>query len=645
MPTKDELDDGFTIGDCEILPNEGRVLRDGEEIRPEPQTLRVLLCLAEHDGKLVSRENLIDEVWGGRAISDDPINRAINQVRKCLGDSGKESGYVETLPKRGYRLLKPVQLHSPNPALNPAPAAAPVAAAGEHSAALGQRRWKVISALLAVGLLGFMYLLWSVRTDTPPAPPAKSVGVLPFENLSGQAEDEYLVSGFKVALVKALHGMKGHVVKSSRVSYSDMDFDEIARLLGVETILLATLERDGEVLRVSYEISKGGRILFTDHVDGTDGDLFSLQEKLSRAVRADFGADLSPALIAERRPESQAYDSFMRGDYALEHRGDKGNLEEAIELFQLSIDKDASYGPSYLGLATAYALLPDYRSAETLEARRAQLEEMNGLAIATIEAGIAADPSIENAAGAIYGFVRHKEKNWQASEESYLRAVNADVVDSNSFNWYSRMLASVGRTDEALKQALRALEIDPSSAVINSRVAMTYAWLNDSKKAHEFFERSNDLGASGPTHSLAYAFLLVRDGRLQQSQQVATLGMQLAGSGTAWIEPLFEALADEEFIPAALRALDDAAATGQVSPQVEIIIRTQFGDIEGAMQVAKQLEGPGEFFEMDLLYVSELKALREHPEFMQLLDRLGVTEYWRINGCVFENDQLTCEGA
>jgi DNA-binding winged helix-turn-helix (wHTH) protein len=176
MPTKDELDDGFTIGDCEILPNEGRVLRDGKEIRPEPQTLRVLLCLAERDGKLVSRDNLIDEVWGGRAISDDPINRAINQVRKCLGDSGKESGYVETLPKRGYRLLKPVQLHSPAP--TPTPTPTPTPAAGQPSAATGQRRWKVISAVLAVGLFGFMYLLWSVRTDAPPPlPPAKSVGL------------------------------------------------------------------------------------------------------------------------------------------------------------------------------------------------------------------------------------------------------------------------------------------------------------------------------------------------------------------------------------------------------------------------------------------------------------------------------------
>ncbi len=629
MPLKDELDDGFNLGDCEILPNEGRVLRDGTEIRPEPQTWRVLLCLAGRDGKLVTKDDLISEVWGGRAVSDDPINRAINQARKCLGDSGKESAYIETLPKRGYRLLKAVELHKPMP-----PAAAP-------RLAPSQRRWKVTSSILAIGLLGLIYMLWSPNTDTP-LPPVKSVAVLPFENLSGQAADEYLVSGFKVALVKALHGMQEHVVKSSRVSYEAMELEEIAKLLGVETVLMATLERDGEILRVSYEISKDGRVLFTDHVEGMDSDLFSLQEKLSRAVRTDFGDDLSPVLITVHRPESEAYDSFMRGDYALGHRGDKGNLEEAIELFQFAIAKDANYGPSYLGLATAYALLPDYRPEETLDARRLQLEEMNGLAIATIETGIAADPSIENAAGAIYGFVRHKEKNWQASEESYLRAVNADIVDSNSFNWYSRMLASVGRTDEALTQALRALEIDPSSAVINSRVAIIYAWLDDSEKAHEFFERSNGLGASGSTHSLAYAFLLARDGRLQQSKDVTTSGMQLAGAGTDWIGPLFEGLADSANVPAALQALDDAAAIGHVSPQVEVIIRTQFGDVEGALQVAKQLEGPGEIFEMDLLYVSELKALREHPEFMPLLDRLGVTEYWRLNGCVFENDQLNC---
>jgi DNA-binding winged helix-turn-helix (wHTH) protein/tetratricopeptide (TPR) repeat protein len=631
MLTKEELEDGFTLGDCEILPNEGKVRRGDTEIRPEPQTLRVLLCLAQRDGKLVSKEDLIDEIWDGRAIADDPINRAINQVRKCLGDSGKEPTYVETLHRRGYRTLQPVQL------LNPPEE--PVATSASPDP--GLRRWKVVASILVVGLGGIIWSNWPPHSDSLPPPLPNSIAVLPFQNLSGQSSDQYILSGFKIALVQALHAMPGFSVKNVR-ELDVEDSNDPATAFNVESIVDASLQRNGEMLRISYEVSKDGKVQFSGNIDGTGSDLFPLQEQLSRAVRIDFGDDLSQALITGHRPESDAYDSYMRGVHELEHRGDKGNLEDAIDLFKKAIQKDANYGPSYLALATAYALMPDYRQKPTASGRQAQLEEMNGLALKTIEDGIAADPIIAEPAGAIYGFVRHKEKRWQEAEESHLRAVNADVVDSNAFNWYSRMLASVGRTDDALEQALRALEIDPRSFVINSRVAMTYTWLDDSEKAHEFFERSNELGAGGSTHNLAYAFLLARDGRLDESRLVTTNGMELAGEATVWIEPVFAALSDSANVPAALMALDEASAAGHVSAQVEVIIRTQFGDVDGAMQVAERLEDAGEIFEMDLLYVTELKPLREHPDFMPLLDRLGITDYWKTNGCAFKNDKLSC---
>ena len=109
MPTLEDLREGFTLGDAEVLPQEGVIRRDGEILRPEPQTWRVLLALAARDGKLVTKEDLVREVWDGRAVADDPINRAIREVRKCFGDSAKAPTYLETLHKRGYRLLKKVE--------------------------------------------------------------------------------------------------------------------------------------------------------------------------------------------------------------------------------------------------------------------------------------------------------------------------------------------------------------------------------------------------------------------------------------------------------------------------------------------------------------------------------------------------------
>jgi len=352
-------------------------------------------------------------------------------------------------------------------------------------------------------------------------------------------------------------------------------------------------------------------------------------------VRDDLVGKSIQMLIKSRPSDSQAYDSYMRGMYALEHRGSPGNLENAIDLFQNAIRLDANYGPSYLALATVYTLLPYYRNAP--------LDEMDRLALETVEMGVAADPIIADAAGAIYGYVYHKQKRWEESEAAFLRAVNAEVVDSNAFNWYSRMLASVGRLDDSLTLILSALEIDPSSPVINSRTAMSYAWVGDVAKAQEFYERANALGWRGPIHILGYAFILIQTGQIRQAQELAMATVQEMGASTDWVKPVFDAFANPSKSGAALEALNAVAAREPVAPVIELTVRGMLGDLDGAMRIAERLEEPGEVFQMDMLFIPELKALRRHPGFMPLMERLGISAYWKSKGCVWKDDHVNCE--
>lgn len=617
MPKEEELQGGFNLGEWEILPDQGVMRRGDTEVRPEPQTWRVLMLLAKYDGTLVTRDNLVDEVWGGRAVAEDPINRAIREVRKSLGDSAHDPTYVETLHKRGYRLLVPVELHKAkedDPVIvEPGP---------------GPRLWKFAAIILVLGIVA--YIVWS------PPPPDRSMAVMPFQNLSGQQSDEYVVSGFKVVLVQALHGIEDYKIKIGP-SDNDKEPDEIAALLNVESVLSGAMQRNGNRLRVNYVISTHGEVAHSGNVDGTADDLFALQQKLANKVRGDLGDKLLPELIKTYQPDSVAYDSYMRGMFALEHRGDPGKFESAIELFENAIHLDENYGPSYLALATVYSLLPTYQDASP--------EEMDRLALQTIRKGIAVDPTIEDAAGAIYGYVYHKQKRWKESEAAYLRAINADVVDPNAFNWYSRMLASVGRLDESLAQALAGLEIDPSSPSINSRVAMSYSWLEENQEALKYYERANALGWNGTTHILSYAFILIQTGQIQKAKTNALDAMQMAGESKDWVGPVFEAfgdLGDHTKANAALEALNKVSAVESINPRVEITVRTIFGDLDGAMRVAKLLEKPGENFEMDLLFIRQLKALRRHPDFMPLMDKLGITRYWQSKGCVWDGDRVTC---
>jgi len=627
MPTEEELRDGFNLGEWEVLPGKGVLRRGEQEERPEPKVFEVLMALATRDTNLVTKQQLIEEVWEGRPTSDEPIARCVSQLRGHLDDRQTPHQYIETLQRRGYRLKQRVELHRP---ATPEPAEVPDVAPGPSS-----RMWKVVAAVLAVGFIAIAAVTWIKPILDPP--PVRSIGVMPFENLSGDEEDEYLVLGFKQELVQILQGMDDYTVKPVRGEYIQLESNEIAEILGVENLLFGSLRRNGDDLKINYQISKDGSVIDGDDIEGTVDDLFSLQESLALMVRDDLVGKSSQILIKSRPSDSKAYDSYMRGVYALEHRGADDNLILAIELFLDAIRLDPNYGPPYLALATAYALMPDYHDAPQLE--------YDSLALGTINAGIVADSNLEDAGGSIWGFVYHKQNRWLESEEAHLRAINADVLDSNAFNWYSRMLASVGRLDDSLRMALAGLEIDPSSPLLNSRVAMTYAWLQDYEHALEYYERANDLGWGGIVHNVGYAFMLLQNGDAEKALNTTRSAVQSDGQSTRWVEPFFNALTDIDDpakAQAAIEALDEAAVMRPLSPFIDFAVRGMLGDRNGAMQVAKLLEQDGEAFEMDLLFIPELSHFRQHPDFMPLLGRLGITDYWLSRGCVWDGDKVNC---
>jgi TolB-like protein/DNA-binding winged helix-turn-helix (wHTH) protein len=627
MPTKEELNRGFELGEWEVLPAQG-VIRSGEhEEHPEPLVFGVLLALACRDGDLVTRDELVSELWDGRPTSDEPINRCLSQLRGHLGDRDRPYQYVETLTRRGYRLKKKIKLLHPSaPATVAMPSDVPLDRVG--------RRWKMLATVAALVLIAATIRFVVDRPDLV-APP--SMVVLPFKNISGNQDDQYLISGFKGELVQTLHKIPDFAVKIGRVSYDDEELTEIAENLKVDSVLEGTVQRSGDTLKISYKISDGsnGIVIASGGTTGPLGDIFVLQERLARMVRDDLFGPSPQTLVSTSRPaNSAAYDRYLRGLFVFERRGQPGNLEDAIELFQDTIRLDGQFGPAYLQLATAYVLLPEYRDAP--------LDELNLLAIDTVKQGIEVDDSIRDAGNAVFGFVFHKQKEWKQSEQAYVRATGADVVDSNAFNWYSRMLASVGRLDAALDQVRAAQEMDPTSAVINSRLAAAYTWVDNRPMAYDFYERSEELGVGGTTHVLGYALLLARDDRMDEAYEQVKAAVDSTWKTATWVDPLFAALADPAVTVAALEAIDVAVVEDQISEQAEFVVRGLLGDLDGAMGVARRLEGPGEAFEMDLLFIPEMQPLRERDDFLDLMDALGISQYWEDNGCTWTSAAVTC---
>jgi DNA-binding winged helix-turn-helix (wHTH) protein/TolB-like protein/Flp pilus assembly protein TadD len=627
MPSREELQGGFFVGDYEVLPAK-RVIRLGdEELSPEPKVFEVLMSLAMRDGDVVSRDELIDEVWGGRATADGPINRAATQLRGHLNDRQTPYRYIAARHKVGYYLKQPVRLK-----VEPAVVETAAADAGSAKHRLGILAAAVVVAVIIGAVIGRM---------TPPfsAEDVDAIGVQPFVVLSDAPGDEYIANGLKAELVTALVQLTDLTIKNGSIDYPGTPVTTIANRLDVGIVLTGTLVRSGEDLQVVWRAENGndGSVVSSDSVKGESGEIHELQQRLIASVRKALLPGAGQKLITGQQATGAGTDSYYLGLYAMERRGEPGNLQNAIEHFQTAIRLDPNFGPAYLSLAAAYALLPDHAGGP--------IEESNRLAIEVIEKGIDVDDSIEDAAGAIYGFVYHKEKRWQESEASYLRAINATVVDSNAFNWYSRMLASVGRLDDALEVALKAQRIDPDSPVINSRLAIAYTWLEDSANAAEFFDRTAELQSRGSTHLLANALFMFREGSIDEARELTRESVRQGGGTGGWIEPVFEALTDPAAVADGLEAIATASAEEQISPQVEVIARTLLHDVDGTMRLAWRLEEPGELFEMDLLFIPEMRPLRTHKEFPDLMDALGISEYWAKNGCVFEDHEVDCDAS
>lgn len=626
MPEQEELDKGFTIGEWHVLPAKG-VLRAGDrEERPEPLVFEVLMALARRDGDVVSKDDFMNEVWGGRPVSDEPIIRCIAQLRKHLGD--RERQYIETLTRRGYRLRMRVIPDSPGDGSD--------VSAPERPPWFGG--WRRGASAVAALVIAAGFLVYQVWTPPPDDDGILSIAVLPIANLSGDPSNDYLVSGFKEVLVETLHEVPDLAVKHGRVTYPDKEVPEIARILDVDAVLFAAMQREGDQLRINYHVADGktGLSRSSGSFTGKLTSILDMQEQLAILVRNDILGPTEQKLISVSRPSSfEATDVYLQGLYALDNRAVDANLEDAVAFLTETLRLDPTFGPAYLKLATAYSLLPDYRSAP--------LEETLQLALDTVREGVQVDPGMRDAASAVFGFVYHKQRRWLMAQREYERATNARVVDVNAFNWYSRMLAAVGRKQDALAQTLRAYRMDPSSAIVNSRVAITYTWLGEDDKAAEFFERANRLNASGQHHLMGNALMLIRQGRFDDARELAREGSLVNGGASDWVDPVFSAISTSEGQQEALEALDAAAVADTLDPRIEIALRTVLGDLDGAMRVAQAAAAPEEHLEMDMLFLPEMRPLREHPGFAGLLGELGVQEYWDAAGCVWLNDVVSCQ--
>ncbi|MGE0453350.1 MAG: winged helix-turn-helix domain-containing protein [Vicinamibacteria bacterium] len=430
----------------------GELVRGDARVKLQHQPFRVLAALVERPGQLVTRDELRARIWGSDTHVDfeQGLNFCVRQVRAALGDDALSPRFVETLPRRGYRLVAAVQRLDAPEARRRAPALL-------LAAALGALLVLVSSLLLPARA--------SQREPRPAAP--SMILVLPFESLGG-AEPDYLSDGLTEEMINGLGRVApkhlGVIARTSAMAYkgSRKTIARIGSELGVDYVLEGALRRSGQRVRVTARLVRvrGQAQLWAGSFDADGEDLLALQNDLATRIAAALSVRLAPD--PGRRAAPAAQEALLKGRYHLARAGAAG-VAEALRFFAEAAELDPRSALAQAGLAEAWiasanrdGLAPQEGYEKARAAVRRALELDPGSAIALrLEAQIAL----------------YHDWNFAAAGAAFERSLAKAPALAETHYWHASYLSVTGRLEGAREAIRRAEELDPLSTAVRGDAA------------------------------------------------------------------------------------------------------------------------------------------------------------------------------
>jgi transcriptional activator of cad operon len=295
------------IGDWQVNSATGEISRNGQTIRLETRTMRLLLCLAEHPGEVVSIEELLDQVWSGVNVSPDSVYQAVASLRRQLGDDSKQPKYIETIPRLGYRMVAEVSSSPRSANLTTAVEPSHSNAQPQASRPIGARR------LSAMGFAGLCLLFVAVAifalrqnvshrqnsdSSALAAQPQKSVAVLPFLDLTEGMKEGEFTDGMTEELIDKISKIPGFRVPgpTSSFYYKDKQLPvaEIAKALNVSYVLDGSVRKSADRLRIAARLvrAENGYVMWSETYERPVGDILMVQDDIATAVAKALSASI-----------------------------------------------------------------------------------------------------------------------------------------------------------------------------------------------------------------------------------------------------------------------------------------------------------------------------------------------------------------
>ena len=558
----------FRFGEFRLYPTEHMLLREETSVPLAPKAFDILLYLVQNSGRLVKREVLMEAIWPDSFVEETNLTVNISLLRKTLETTPEGQPYIETVPRKGYRFnaevteceedsdskyrksnesVMPLQQAEPaspgamgtavvaspaavpdfrsqEVAITPVPETVPpTVAAGWRASATRIGGITLVIVAIALGL-AYFWSHWKAHSATVSAS-ERSIAILPFRPLGTASEDEYLGLGMTDALITRLSTLHKIIVRPVGAvrKYATVD-DPVAagRQLAVQSVLEGTVQRSGDGTRVTVRLWRvpDGELMWGDKFEEKSTDMFSVEDSISQkvanALTINLTGDEQKQFLRPFTENSEAYQLYMKGRFFSNKRTVDG-VKKSIDYFKQAIQADPKYAVAYAGLADSYTLAGSY-GYTILPPKEAMPQ-----AEAAAAKALAIDDSLAEAHASL-GYIKFTyDWDWAGAEQEFKRAIALNPLYDTAHHWYSHELIALGRSQEGIAEAKKALELSPSDTVMNEHMGWTYLMVRDYDRAiqsaRKALEMDSDFMLAHRVLGMAYQYKGQFDLAIAESQR------------------------------------------------------------------------------------------------------------------------------
>jgi len=631
------------FGTYEVSLQSGEVRKAGLRIRVQQQPMKLLGILLEHPGEVVTREELRGRVWPDESFGDfdQALNIAIGKLRTALGDSAENPRFIETLPKRGYRFIADVSVLEADARPKKLESVAgdpPAIESGQTLQVAGlavarkRRLWLTRGAIVALAIviiISFSILsVWLFRSRGPAPAGIRSLAVLPLENLSGDASQNYFADGMTDELITDLAQISALRVisRTSVMAYKGArkPLPQIARELNVDAVVEGTVLHSGDQVRITAQLIEAStdKHLWSQSYEGELRDTLALQSRVASAIADQIRINLTPqeqaALKTVKVVDPEAYESYLKGRYFWNKRTADG-LKVALAYFKQAIEEDPKYARAYSGLADTYALLGDWQYA--VMTPKEAFPEAKAAAIKALELDSTLGEAHNSLAFVLDGF----DWDLDAGGKEFRRAIELNPGYATAHHWYAWHLSLLGRFDDAIAEMRKAESLDPLSLIINADLAellgLAHSYDDSIRQSLKTIEMDPNFALAHNQLAQAYLQKHMYDEAVAELQKA----VKLSGNSPTCIANLARAyVASGKRAEAVtlLNTLIKRSTTGYSNASEIAMIYASLGDTDQAMNwLDKSFE---DRFNPGVLLRPGFDPLRSDPRFQSLVHRVGL---------------------